>query len=212
MKRDRILWPVKAGHSAPLAEPPEQNLGVHPERSVYSRQGQGARFLIPLGAGLAGAIFLTSLYFGIVSWAESPRHALDLFWQERWIVIPIILGFGVQVALYIILKKRLFIPSGLATMAGASPSGALTGAGGATSTAAMVACCAHHVTDVLPIVGLTAAATFLAEYQTLFMLVGLGTTMVGIAIMLFILIRERRKSIQHFLSITQVETRSAACH
>lgn len=152
------------------------------------------------------------MYFAIVSWAESPQHALDLFWQERWIVIPLILGFGVQVALYTILKKRLFVPSGLSTLAELGPSGALTGAGGATSTAAMVACCAHHVTDVLPIVGLTAAATFLAEYLTLFMLVGLGTTLVGITVMVIILMRERRKYSQQFLTIPQVETPSAVCH
>lgn len=170
------------------------------------------RILWPVGAGLAGAIFLTVLYFGIVSWAESPQHAIDLFWQERWIVLPLILGFGVQVALYTILKKRLFIPSGLTALARVGPSGALTGAGGATSTAAMVACCAHHVTDVLPIVGLTAAATFLAEYQTPFMLAGLGTTMLGIAVMLFILFRERRKSIQHILAMRQIDAPTAVCH
>lgn len=153
---------------------------------------QKQRILWPLGAGLAGSIFLTAVYFGIVSWAESPQHAIDLFWEDRLIVIPIILGFGVQMGLYTILKKRLFVP-----VASVGPSGALTGAGGATSTAAMVACCAHHVTDVLPILGLTAAATFLAEYQTLFMLVGLGTTMLGILVMLFILFRERRKALQH---------------
>ena len=146
----------------------------------------------PLAAGLAGAIFLSALYFGIVSWAESPAHALDLFWQERWIVIPIILGFGLQMALYTILKKRLFVPT-----VDVGPSGALTGMGGATSTMAMVACCAHHVTDVLPILGLTAAATFLANYQTLFMLVGLGTSLVGITVMLVILSKERRKVLEH---------------
>jgi len=53
------------------------------------------RILWPLGAGLAGTIFVAVLYFGIVSWAESPQHAVDLFWQDRWIVIPLILGFGV---------------------------------------------------------------------------------------------------------------------
>ncbi len=150
------------------------------------------RILWPLGAGVAGSIFLMAVYFGIVSLAESPQHALDLFWEDRLIVIPLLLGFGVQMALYTILKKRLFVP-----VASAGPSGALTGAGGATSTAAMVACCAHHVTDVLPILGLTAAATFLAQYPTLFMLVGLGTTIFGIIVMLFILFRERRKAVQH---------------
>src|SRR3990172_3284758 len=154
------------------------------------------RILWPLGAGIAGMLFLSSLYFGLVSWAESPQHALQLFWDERWIVTPIILGFGVQAALYTILKKRLFIP-----VASTGPSGAMTpvtgvmGAGGTTSTIAMVACCAHHVTDVLPILGLTAAATFLAEYQTGFMLVGLGTTFVGIAVMLVIFFHERRKAL-----------------
>jgi hypothetical protein len=69
----------------------------------------------------------------------------------------------------------------------------MTGASGATSTIAMAACCAHHVTDVLPLIGLTAAATFLAEYRTAFMLIGLGTTLIGIVVMLVILVRERRK-------------------
>jgi hypothetical protein len=163
------------------------------------------RILWPLGAGLLGAIILAGLYFGLVSWAESPQHALELFWEERLIVIPIILGFGVQMALYTILKKRLFVP-----VETTGSSGAITGASGTTSALAMVACCAHHVTDVLPILGLTAAATFLAEYQTAFMLVGLGTTYIGIAVMIFILIRERNKAIDHMkLCVESLSTEAA---
>jgi hypothetical protein len=156
------------------------------------------RILWPLGAGLAGAIFLTGLYFGLVSWAESPQHALDLFWEERLIVIPIILGFGVQMALYTILKKRLFVP-----VESAASSGAITGTSGTTSALAMVACCAHHVTDVLPILGLTAAAKFMAQYQTAFMLVGLGTTYIGIAVIIYILVRERNKAVAHMQLCTE---------
>jgi hypothetical protein len=144
--------------------------------------------LLPVAAALLGSILLTLLYFGIVSWAESPEHALDLFWEDRWIVIPIIAGFGIQMGLYTIIKKRLFIP-----VRTTGPSGSLLGAGGGTSTLAMVACCAHHVTDVLPILGLTAASAFLAQYRIAFMLFGLGTTLVGIIVMLAILLRERRK-------------------
>ncbi len=157
------------------------------------------RILWPLGGALAGMVFLTALYFGLVSWAETPRHALDLFWEQRWIIIPLIVGFGVQMALYTILRKRLFVP-----VSSAGSSGAITGASGATSTLAMVACCAHHVTDVLPILGLTAAATFLAEYQTAFMLVGLGTTILGIGWMVIILVRERNKAIEHMKLCTEV--------
>ncbi|MEK6588938.1 MAG: hypothetical protein AABY97_08875 [Chloroflexota bacterium] len=149
------------------------------------------RFILPAVAGLSGTIFLTGLYFAIVSLAESPSHALQLFWEDRVIVTPIILGFGVQVALYTVLKKRLFVP-----VTHTGPSGALTGAGGGMSAAAMVACCAHHATDVLPLVGLTAAAAFLAEYRIPFMLVGLGTTLSGIAVMSIILIRERRRALR----------------
>ena len=156
------------------------------------------RIVWPVGVGLLGAGLLTLLYFGIVSWAEGLQHAVELFWQDRWIVLPIILGFGVQSGLYIILKKRLFLP-----VESTGPSGALTGAGGGMSTVAMVACCAHHVTDVLPILGLTATAAFLAEYRTIFMLVGLSTTLLGIVVMLIILMRERRKA---FAMIPATET------
>lgn len=149
------------------------------------------RVLWPVGAGLLGMALLAAVYLGIVSWAESPHHTLDLFWEDRWIILPILMGFGIQVALYTILKKQLFIP-----VANTGPSGALTGMSGATSTAAMVACCAHHVTDVLPILGLTAAAAFLARYQIAFMLLGLGTTVLGIDVMLVILLRQRRRALR----------------
>lgn len=147
------------------------------------------RYIIPIAAAFSGSILLALLYFGIVSWAESPKHALELFWEDRWIVIPIITGFGVQVGLYTVIKKRLFIP-----VASTRSSGPLLGAGGGTSTLAMAACCAHHVADVLPILGLTAGAAFLAQYRTAFMLVGLGTTLIGILVMLLTLFRERRRA------------------
>ena len=161
------------------------------------------RILMPIAASLLGAGMLTVLYFGIVSLAESPKHAIELFWQDRWIIIPIIGGFGIQMGLYTVIKKRLFVP-----VSATGPSGPLLGAGGGTSSLAMVACCAHHVADVLPILGLTAAATFLAQYRTAFMLVGLGTTFIGISVMLVILFRERRKAIERVGDTTTLQTGS----
>jgi len=128
------------------------------------------------------------LYFGLMSWAEGLQAARALFWADRWIVIPILMGFGLQAALYAILKFRLFLP-----VAVSGPSGALMGASGTTSAVAMVACCAHHVTDVLPLLGLTAATAFLGQYRTAFLFVGLGTTLLGILVMAAILFRERRR-------------------
>lgn len=159
------------------------------------------RLLLPVGAGLGGGILLSAIYMGILSLAESPEHAIEFFWKDRWIVLPIILGFSIQVGLYVILKKRLFIP-----ISNTGPSGVLSGTSGTTSTLAMVACCAHHVSDVLPILGLTAAAAFLAQYRTVFMLAGLGMTLVGISIMLAILLKEWRKAIRSTTISSTMET------
>jgi hypothetical protein len=146
------------------------------------------RILLPFGTGLVGMLLLMGIYLGIVSLAESPAHALDLFWQDKALVIPIMLGFGTQVGLYTLLKKGLYMPMRVAA------SGATTAAGGGMSTVAMVACCAHHVTDVLPLVGLTAAATFLANWKVPFMIVGLLTNLIGIIVMLRIIYQERRRA------------------
>jgi hypothetical protein len=143
------------------------------------------RLVVPLGAGLAGAVFLAGVYLGIVSLAESPAHALELLWEDRLLVIPILLGFGTQVGLFTYLKLGLFVPAGVA-------SGATTAAGGGVSTAAMVACCLHHAAEVLPLLGLTAAAAFLAEWKVPFMLVGLATNGLGIGVMLRQVFKARR--------------------
>jgi len=146
------------------------------------------RFLIPLAAFLFGSAFMASFYLGILTWAQGWDYAALQFVRDRWYVIPIIVGFGVQAALYSILRFRLFIP-----MASTSPAGSVIGASGGTSATAMVACCIHHVTDVLPILGLSAAAGFLTRYQRPFMLTGLAMNLIGIGAMLFILYRERQK-------------------
>lgn len=146
------------------------------------------RYLIPLTAFLLGSSLIAAIYFGILIWAQGWDSALSVFLPNRWYVIPIWISFGIQAALYSILRLRFFIP---ATSTGYT--GALMGTGGGTSVTAMVACCLHHVTDVLPILGLSAAATFLTRYQRPFMLVGLGMNLIGIIVMLIVLYRARQK-------------------
>lgn len=136
---------------------------------------------------MLGALVMGGVYLGIVSLAGSPAHALSLFWEDRALVIPILLGFGLQVGLFTLLKTGLYLP------VHAPASGAVTAAGGGVSTAAMVACCVHHVTDVLPLVGLSAAAAFLANWKVPFMIAGLATNLLGITLMLAALARARRQ-------------------
>ena len=145
------------------------------------------RVLLPAGAGVLGALIMSGVYLGIVSLAGSPAHALGLFWEDRALVIPILLGFGLQVGLFTLLKTGLYLP------VHAPASGAVTAAGGGVSTAAMVACCVHHVADVLPLVGLSAAAAFLANWKVPFMIAGLATNLLGITLLLAALARARRQ-------------------
>lgn len=145
------------------------------------------RFLIPFMGFLLGSILIASFYIGILTWAQGWDYALAQFVSDRWYVLPIIVGFGVQVALFTVLRFRLFIPIRPTSFAGS-----IMGASGGTSATAMVACCLHHVTDVLPVLGLSAAATFLTRYQRPFMLVGLAMNIIGILTMLAVLYRERR--------------------
>jgi hypothetical protein len=154
--------------------------------SIYHK-----RIVWPLGAGIAATIFLAGVYLSIMTVAEGPQIALDLFWADRSLIIPILLGFGIQAALYTILRKRLFLP-----VSSVVHTGKLMGARGATSTFAMIACCAHHVTDILPILGLSAVATVLGQYRTLFLYISLATTGIGIAVMLLVLLQERQRVLQ----------------
>ncbi len=119
---------------------------------------------------------LVLLYLGIVTLAQGPGHALELLWGDRLFVGLIGAGFGVQIGLfvYVRLLRRAF----------ARESVAMSGAGTATSSVAMVACCAHHLADVVPLVGLSGLAVFLVEIRTPLLLVGLATNVLGVAVML----------------------------
>ena len=164
-----------------------KTLGID-EAMMTQRNPIVKRYLIPLTAFLLGSSLIAAIYFGILIAAQGFEAALNIFLPNRWYVIPIWIIFGIQAALYSILRFRLFIPSTTT-----HHTGALMGTSGGTSTAAMVACCLHHVTDVLPMLGLSAAATFLTRYQRPFMLAGLGMNIIGMLVMLLVLYREYRK-------------------
>lgn len=143
-------------------------------------------YWIPIITFFGASSLIAAIYFGLLTWAQGWDSALDIFLPNRWYVIPIWISFGIQAALYSILRFRLFVP-GTST----AHTGAVVGMSGGTSVSAMVACCLHHVTDVLPVLGLSAAATFLIRYQRPFMLLGLGMNLAGIVVMLAIVYRER---------------------
>ncbi len=95
-----------------------------------------------------------------------------------WILI-LVTGFGIQLGLYSYVRFNIRTKATGAT--------AEIAAAGGISTGSMIACCAHHITDVLPIIGLSAAAVFLAKYQLPFILLGIFSNLVGITMMLHII-------------------------
>jgi len=147
------------------------------------------RYLIPIGAFLIGSFLITGVYLGFLAWWQDWRFALSQFARDGRYIVPIVVAFGIQSGLYSILRFRLFVP-----VSSTGPSGAVMGASGGTSATAMVACCLHHATSVLPILGLSAATAFLVRYQQPFLQVSLAMNLMGILLMLAILYRERQRA------------------
>ncbi len=132
-------------------------------------------------AGVVGAASLLAVYLAIIGLAQGVEHAFEQLTIDALFVGPIVAGFGVQIALFVELRVV-----GRHHRAAA----AVTAAGTGTSAAAMLACCAHHLVDLLPLVGLSAAAVFLNTYKTPVFLVGIGMNLIGI----IVIARQLRKA------------------
>ncbi|MCC6173853.1 MAG: heavy-metal-associated domain-containing protein [Chloroflexi bacterium] len=137
----------------------------------------------PLAIGGMAAAGLFGLYLGLVTLTQGWTHATELLAEDLWFVLPIMLGFGTQVGLFTFLRLL---------RASASAGGVAASTG--TSTAAMLACCAHHVVDVLPVIGLSGAALFLSAYKAQLLWLGLGMNMSGVAYLLWQLQRWHRRA------------------
>ncbi|NIR93247.1 MAG: hypothetical protein GWO08_06095, partial [Gammaproteobacteria bacterium] len=133
--------------------------------------------------GIGGGLLLLSIYFIIVSLANSFAHAINEFGQLWYWIGALTIGFGIQMGLFTHIRHTIKIKK---QVRGATSSVA---AGAGVSTVSMVACCAHHLSDILPVLGSSAAAVFLTEYQLLFILAGVISNILGITYMLSIIAR-----------------------
>ena len=131
--------------------------------------------------GASGSLLLLAIYFLILSWANSFDHALEQFREYSVWLILLSAGFGTQVGLYSYIRQKIRQKQSLKTA-----QKEIAGAAG-ISTTSMVACCAHHLVDILPILGLSAVFLFLAQYQLFFILLGIASNMLGIIMMLEIM-------------------------
>lgn len=126
--------------------------------------------------GIGAAVLLLVVYMGIITWAEGLEHALEQTVMLWYWVVALAGGFGIQAGLFSFIRQGLRQRKASASVSVATSGG--------VSAGSMAACCAHHLTDVLPLLGLSGLAAFFASYQLLFIVIGVLSNIVGITIML----------------------------
>ena len=126
--------------------------------------------------GVAGAVLLLLVYSGILALTQGLGHALDQTARLWYWVALLVGGFGIQVGLFSFIRQALRERRAVAT--------ASVAASGGVSAGSMAACCAHHLGDVLPLIGLSGLAVFLVKYQVFFILLGVLSNGVGVTVML----------------------------
>jgi len=153
------------------------------EAAPLSRTGGLAvpRRLGVAGVSLAAGATLVGLYVLVVTLAQDWPHARDLLRDDLWFVGPIAVGFGLQIGLIVQLRslQTSFGPGTAAMTAGST----------GMSSGAMLACCAHHVTDIIPLVGASGAAILLNEVKTPLAVAGVAMSWAGVA---YLLLKVRR--------------------
>jgi hypothetical protein len=152
------------------------------------------RRAVRTGVMAAGLLALGySLVIGLSS--RSVTHLLSQ-WRTDAIFLALVMGgFGVQMGLFSHVRR---------VIRGDGRAAAVTAGSTATSTTAMVACCLHHLNDIVPFLGLSGAATFLVAYKMPVILASLAANAVGIALML--------RALRHAKQALSAAAAAPACH
>ena len=160
------------------------------------KKEKGIRDYKPLFFGILGFFFLLGLYFFIMILFNPFSIALGQFYSMWYWFILLAAGFGFQIGLFAFVRQELHSRQNIAAMA----------ACGGVSTTTMVACCLHHVSDVAPLLGLSAAIVFFAQYQVFFIIIGILSNLVGATMMLKIVQKENLvKKKRGFWSILKLD-------
>ena len=125
----------------------------------------------PLRFGAGACVLLLAIYFVVVGLISGMDFALEQFSRFWYFIVPLALGFGLQVGLFTHLKH-------LVGQHGAS--GKVVAISGTTSTAAMVSCCAHYLANIVPILGIAGFLTVVAEYEVELFWLGLAFNGAGV--------------------------------
>ena len=140
----------------------------------------------PYVFGASIGILVILFNISIASIAEgSLEKGYQVFLTNGIFVYLIPLAVGVQMALF---RYHRNITTG-----NAGGSEKMGMAGSATSSLTMVACCLHHVSDLLPTVGfILAASSFLIQYKDAIIIIGLLANMAGSAYIARAILKDKR--------------------
>lgn len=116
-------------------------------------------------------LIVVAVNFIVLASLNFPSMAIFQLKRYIWLLIPLVLGFGIQIGLYTYLK-HLNVFCGI-TMAGS----------GGVSSISMVLCCSHYLVNFLPFISLS-FANLLTQYTFQILLFGVAANLVGIGIML----------------------------
>jgi len=123
-----------------------------------------------IGAGAVAAALMLAVYFIVLTLVSGWEFAFTQFASFWYFVLALTIGFGVQVGLYSHLRR---------ITRHADASGKVVTVAGATSTGAMISCCTHYLTNVLPVLGATGLVALVAQYQVELFWVGLLFNLAG---------------------------------
>ena len=123
-----------------------------------------------IAAGLLASLGLTGFYYLVLLLlTKDAGYPLRQFLVlQPWMSL-LVLGFGVQWALFAKLRQGKM----------------MVGSNSVVSGTSMVACCAHHAVEALPFLGLAGAAVFLVNYQKELLVVGVISNLLGIGYMIW---------------------------
>ncbi len=140
----------------------------------------------PFVFGISAGILVILFNISIASLAEgSIESGYKVFLTNGIFVYLIPLAVGIQMGLF---RYHRNLITGL----GVSGSEKMGMAGSAASSLTMVACCLHHVSDLLPAVGFVlAASTFLIQYKDAIIIIGLLANLAGSAYIARAILKDR---------------------
>lgn len=121
--------------------------------------------------GILASGILLGIYFAVLTLVSGWYFAQNQFSQFWYFILSLALGFGIQIGLYTHLRGLI---------KGMRGEGRVLGVTGTTSTAAMISCCTHYLTNLLPILGTIGIVTFVAQYQVELFWMGLLFNLGGI--------------------------------